>query len=534
MPFKVFGFEIARSSEAKKQEKLKDKTFVTPTNDDGAMTVESGAYGSYVDLDGSIRNEFQLITKYREMSLYPECDSAIDDVVNEAIVMDDNEPPVAIDLTNIDQPEKIKKKIAEEFRNICKILDFNNQAYEIFRKWYIDGRIYYHVVIDEKNKKKGILDLKYIDPRQIRKVRVVEKKDENGVEISEIKDEFFVYNSKGIYIDNGYGLIIQDDAVNNLQGIKIKNDSVAFCHSGITDKYSKTVFSHLHKAIKPLNQLKMMEDALVIYRIARAPERRIFYIDVGTMSTNNANQYIKQVMARYREKMVYDVNTGELKSDKRHLSMMEDFWLPRREGTNTTEIDTLPGGENLGQMEDVEYFERKLYESLNVPVSRLEAASGFQLGRTTEIDRDEVKFNKFIRRIRRRFSILFTNLLETQLILKGIIKDTEWEDVKENLYYDFVSDNHFTELKRAEILSERLDRLDRVDSYHGKYFSKEWIMEEILQMSEEERTIMDKQIKSEDEEAEPYAVTLGVKSDGSEEGLPPSPPDLEGDDNNDK
>lgn len=512
MPIDIFGFQIGRKQKEKKEEE-KLKTFVTPTNDDGAITVTSGgAFGQHVDLSGGADTEFQLISKYREMALYPKVDSAVDDIVNSAIVMSENEDPVTIDF-NIDKlPKFIKRntldKISEEFSQIIRLLDFNRKAYDIFRRWYIDGRLYYHVVLDEAEKdengvitrkSKGIKKLEYIDPRQMRKVRVIEKvQDQNGIEVVKIVDEFYIYNSAGIQSNIPTHMLAAQAA--KIEGIKIMPDSIIYIHSGIPNAQANGIISHLHFAIKPLNQLRMMEDALVIYRIARAPERRIFYIDVGNLSTAKAQTHMKQQMANLRNRITYDVNTGEARSDVRHLAMLEDYFIPRQEGSTASEIDTLRGGENLGEIQDVEFFRKNLYEALKVPVSRMDPDSGFILGRSTEISRDEVNFTKFIHRLRLDFGELFTQLLEKQLILKGIVSERDWDILKEDIFFNFTDDNYFTELKNSEILASRVANLVEIDPYVGKYFSEKWVKENVLHQSEEEQRQMAREIKREGSE----------------------------------
>lgn len=519
----IFGFGF-KESPKKKKDKQEIKSFVTPTNDDGAMTVESGgAYGSFLDLNNTTLNEFEQITKYREMALFPEVDSAVDDIVNEAIVMQNNEPPISIDLSMVDGiKERTKKKIEEEFNYICKILNFNDKAYDIFRRWYIDGRIYYHIVINESEysdasgdiikKSQGIKELRYIDPRQIKKVRLIEKiKDETGFERVEIVDEFYIYNPRGLQAE--IPTYLYTPQAQTLQGIRLRPESVLYVHSGILDPFYTSVISHLYKAIKPLNQLKMVEDALIIYRIARAPERRIFFIDVGNLPPHKAQEYINRQMDKYRNKIVYDVQSGEMKNDRRHLNMLEDFWIPRREGSVGSSVETLPGGENLGEITDVEFFQEKLYKALNVPPSRLQPDTGFVLGRSTEITRDEVKFTKFIHRLRIKFSELFDELLRRQLILKGIIEEDDWHDIREKLFYNFTDDNHFTELKKLEILENRLNVLGQADVYVGKYFSEAWIKENILKQSKEEQENMFKEIEdegSDDDYEEERQAMLGI------------------------
>ena len=495
MNFNLFGWELRKSKQEEKKQKA--DSFVLPENQDGAVNVEgvAGAYGAYIDFDGTVKNEFELITRYRELSLLPDVDSAIDDVINEMIVMDGHEEAVKINLTKSKITETVKKKVEEEFSDILTLLDWNNQAYEIARKWYIDGRLYYHLILDESNPQKGILELRYIDPRQIRKVREVKREvdNETGAQLLKVTNEYFTYNTRGMRFNaaNSYGPIATTG------GLKITTDSVCYVHSGIVDKYSASILSHLHKAIKPINQLKMMEDALVIYRIARAPERRIFYVDVGNLPKSKAEDYLRSIMTRYRNKLQYNIETGEIKDDRRFMSMLEDYWLPRREGSQGTSIDTLPGGENLSELADVEYFQKKVYKALNVPLSRMEAQQGFQIGRAAEITRDEVKFSKFIHRIRLRFSHLFDELLEKQLVLKNIVSKDEWDSIKDSILYDFNVDNHYAELKESEILQNRLQVLQTINEYAGKYYSEEWIRKNVLLQSESEISEIDSQIENE-------------------------------------
>ena len=491
MAIKLFGFKIGKDEEEKNV-----KSFVPEKNDDGAVAIAGGGiYGTYVDLEGHIRNDADLIKRYREMALQPECDAAIEDIINESLVFGQSDYPVEIILDGLKQPESIKKKIRDEFYYVMKLLDFNNQGYDIFRKWYVDGKLYYHMMIDEKSPKQGLKEVRYIDPRKIRKVREFKKSKQqllgNVPQNGNQQEEYFIYSNKGFNNDGQ-------------QGLKIASDSICYVHSGITDKDGKLIISHLHKAIKILNQLRMLEDATVIYRISRAPERRIFYIDVGNLPKMKAEQYLREVMQKYKNKLVYDAQTGEIRDDRRFQTMLEDFWLPRREGGRGTEISTLPGGQNLGEIEDVLYFQKKLYKSLNVPISRLESDTGFSLGRASEISRDEVKFAKFISRLRLRFSHLFDKLLETQLLLKGVCTKTEWKMLKEEISYDFISDTYFSELKEAEILKERLSILSDVDGYVGKYFSERWVKKEVLKLTEDEIKEMEKQIAEEgnDEDAD--------------------------------
>jgi hypothetical protein len=510
----LFGFEISRKKQQDQEEK--NKSFALPQNDDGAVTIQSGAYyGTYVDLDGVVRNEIELITRYREMAMQPELETAIDEIVNEAIVNDDSESGVELDTDELKQPENIKKKIREEFDYVLKLLDFGNMGHELFRRWYTDGRLFYHVIIDDKSPAKGIQELRYIDPRRIRKIREIQKaKDtESGMEIIKSMKEYYLYNERGMI-----------GAHSNL-GTKIAIDAVVNVNSGLMDSKRAMVLSYLHKAIKPLNQLRMVEDATVIYRLSRAPERRVFYIDVGNMPTIKAEQYLRDVMAKYRNKLVYDSSTGEIKDDRKHLSMLEDFWLPRREGGKGTEITTLPGGMNLGELEDVKYFEKKLYKALGVPISRLEQQQGFSLGRSTEITRDELKFTKFVNRLRNKFSTLFDELLKLQLVLKKICTEEEWKEFKENIWYDFKKDNNFTELKEAELLQNRITTLQLVDPYVGRYYSMAWVRKNVLQMDDDEIEEIMKQIEEEkaantpvDDQGNP------IPTDEMGNPLPPPPP----------
>jgi hypothetical protein len=494
-PIKLFGFTIGKR-DVVQQQPAEQPSFALPTEalDDGAVTITQNAYyGTYVDLEGAVRNELELITRYREMSNHPELDAAIDDIVNEAITHDVSGRTVDIVLDKLKQPENVKKKISEEFENILKMLNFSNLADDLFKRWYIDGRIYYHVVVDESKPNLGIQELRYIDPRKIRKVREIQKERDpkTGAQIIKSIAEYYVYNDRG--------QTTQTYTAQVNQGVRIATDSIINVNSGLMDAKNTFVISYLHKAIKPLNQLRMIEDAVVIYRLSRAPERRIFYIDVGNLPKGKAEQYLRDIMIKYRNKMVYDASTGELRDDRKHMSMLEDFWLPRREGGKGTEITTLPAGQNLGELEDVKYFQKKLLQSLNVPISRLEPQQGgmIGLGRTTEVTRDEVKFNKFIVRLRNKFSQIFDNALGIQLALKGICTKEEWEQFKDDIYYTYTKDNNFTELRDAELLRERVNMLTTVDPFMGRYFSSEWVRKKILQMSDEEIKAMDKQIKKE-------------------------------------
>lgn len=495
MAVELFGFKIGRADEEEK--KLENvKSFAPPPNDDGSLTIsEGGAFGTTVDLENTAKNEAALITKYREMSQQPEAERAVDDIVNEAIVVDENKSSVELNLDNAELSENIKQTIRDEFYNILALMKFNYKGYEIFRDWYVDGRIYYHIMIDDKNPRLGIQELRNIDPRKIKKVREPKRKDaatsqlQAGVKSSEIfnkkYNEYYLYHPKGIGKQN--------------QGVKIAPDSIAYVHSGLMDVGYSNVYSHLHKALKPLNQLRMLEDATVIYRLARAPERRIFYIDVGNLPKAKAEQYLRDMMVKHKNKLVYDANTGEVRDDRKFLTMLEDYWLPRREGGKSTEITTLPGGQNLGELEDVMYFRRKLYEALNVPVTRMESEGQFNLGRASEITRDELKFSRFIGRLRRKFSDLFFICLEKQILLKGIMSQKEWNQIKDDIYFDFSEDNHFSELKEAEILRERLSILQDVDQYTGKYFSQNWIRKNVLRMSDETVKEIQDEIADEDD-----------------------------------
>ena len=498
MAVKLFGFTLGKKDIVQVQPS-EQPSFALPTEamDDGAVTITQNAYyGTYVDLEGSVRNEIELITRYREMANHPELEMAIDDIVNEAITHDESGRTVDIVLDNLQQPETIKKKISDEFENILKMLNFGNLADDLFKRWYIDGRIYYHIVVDESRPREGIQELRYIDPRKIRKVREIKKDRDPKTNAMIIKSiaEYYVYNDKG--------QTTQTYTSNVNAGIRIAPEAVINVNSGLMDAKNTFVISYLHKAIKPLNQLRMIEDAVVIYRISRAPERRIFYIDVGNLPKGKAEQYLRDIMAKYRNKMVYDASTGELRDDRKHMSMLEDFWLPRREGGKGTEITTLPGGQNLGELEDVKYFRTKLLQALNVPISRMEPQQGgmIGIGRTSEVTRDEVKFTKFIVRLRNKFSQIFDNALKVQLVLKGICTAEEWEEFKEDIYYNYKKDNNFTELRDAELLRERLGLLQTVDPYIGRYYSMAWVQKNVLQMDEDEIKKMKKEIAKEEEQ----------------------------------
>ncbi len=500
---KLFGFSIQPNEEPAKSV----VSPVPPSQEDGNDNyLTSGFFGSYVDLEGVFKTEFDLIKRYREMSLHPECDSAIEDIIQEAIVTDTNDSPVEIELSNLNASDGIKKTIRQEFKNIKDLLDFDKKSHEIYRNWYVDGRVYYHKVIDLENPKQGILELRNIDAVKIRKVRQKIVNPEVAANPQAVKGtalqydwgdyvEYYIYQPKGF---SGSMTMphnsASDFSTNN--GIKIASDSIATVNSGVMDLNKKYSLSFLHKAIKSLNQLRMIEDSLVIYRLSRAPERRIFYIDVGNLPKVKAEQYLRDVMARYRNKLVYDASTGEIRDDKKHMSMLEDFWLPRREGGRGTEITTLPGGQNLGELKDVEYFRKKLYNSLNLPPSRLtDDNKAFNLGKSTEILRDELKFSKFIGRLRKRFSRLFHDILKTQLILKGVIAPEDWEDMEEHIQYDFLFDNHFNELKKQEMMMQRITLVTQMDPFVGKYFSTEYIRRQVLMQTEKEYKEIDKQMR---------------------------------------
>ena len=480
----LFGFKFERIKDSKGAEKI-----TPPTADDGTIDVAGGGFfGQILDTDGRERTEQDLIRRYRDIAQQPECDSAIEDIVNEGIVSNERDQAVSVILDSLPYTNAIKKKVREEFDNVLRLMDFDTRGHDIFRRWYVDGRIFYHKVIDKKSPRKGIVDLRYIEPRKIRKVRELQKDVKAGTSVELIKkvEEYYIYNEKGLYTQGGTN-----------EGMKISGDSIAYCPSGLVDQNKGHVLSYLHKAIKPVNQLRMIEDALVIYRISRAPERRIFYIDVGNLPKIKAEQYLKDVMNRYRNKLVYDASTGEIRDDRNHMSMLEDFWLPRREGGRGTEITTLPGGSNLGEIDDIQYFQKKLYKSLNVPISRMDSENGFSLGRASEITRDELKFTKFVQRIRKKFTPLFTDILKTQLLLKGIIAPEDWDMMQEHIQYDFLQDGHFAELKDAELLNDRIQTLDSIQSYIGTFFSKEYVLKKVLRMNDAEIAEMNDQIRKE-------------------------------------
>ena len=502
--FSLFGFTIARAKS--EDEAAVEQSFSPPTNDDGALTITSAAYyGTYVDLDGTAKNEVELISRYREMAMQPEIEAAIDDIVNEAICQDDDGKNIKIIMDELKQPEKIKNAIRAEFNTVLRMLNYKSLAHDIFRRYYVDGRMFYHIIIDREKPTEGIKELRYIDPRKLRKVREIKKKkdERTGVEVMDLVNEYYIFNDKVTTgSSSNFGPV----------GVRITTDSIISVVSGLMDSRRAVVLSYLHKAIKQLNQLRMIEDATVIYRISRAPERRIFYIDVGNLPKLKAEQYLRDIMVKYKNKLVYDANTGEVRDDRKFLSMMEDFWLPRREGGKGTEITTLPGGQNLGELEDVKYFEKKLYKALNVPVSRLNPeTSGFSLGRSTEITRDEVKFAKFVERLRNKFADLFEQALRVQCVLKGICTDQEWEEFKNYIHFDFIKDNNFTELKDAELMKERLTLLGAVDPYTGRYFSQAWIQRNVLRLNDDDIKLM--QSEMDDEKEEGLGLPVGVMND---------------------
>jgi hypothetical protein len=491
----LFGFEIKRARRNGSRDDEKLQSIVPPVDDDGAgyVTAAGAHYGTYVNLgeDNKVKDDAQLIHQYRAVSHHPEVDAAVEDIVNESITTSDTQSSVSLNLDEIKISDSIKKQITEEFEEILQMLRFQEMGHDIFKRWYIDGRLYYHLVVDESSPKLGIQEIRPIDAVKTRKVKQVkkEKDPKTGASIVKKVDEFYIYQDLGDSNKSG--------TTGTNQGIRLSPDSVCYVTSGLLDEQRKRVVSHLHKALKPINQLRMMEDSLVIYRLARAPERRIFYIDVGNLPKGKAEEYMKNIMAKYRNKLVYDASTGAIRDDRKHMSMLEDFWLPRRSDGRSTEITTLPGGENLGQIDDIIYFQKRLYRSLNVPINRLEQESQFSLGRSTEITRDELKFQKFIDRLRARFNGLFMDILKKQLILKNIITEEDWNDWSNDLYVEYARDNHFTELKEAEILRERLQTLDQMQQHVGEYFSKEWVMKNVLYFTDDEMKEMKKQIEDE-------------------------------------
>ena len=538
---RLFGFSIEDTE--KKSTSIVSP--VPPNNEDGVDNyIASGFYGQYVDIEGVYRNENDLIRRYREMAIHPECDGAIEDVVNEAIVSDLYDSPIEIELSNVNASDKLKKAIRNEFKYIKEILDFDRKSHEIFRNWYIDGRLYYLKVIDMKKPEEGIKELRYIDPLKMRFVRQEKKNKQNDVNYVNLKngandakivspeiEEFFMYTPGAKYPTQ---TLSGNRAAQT--AIKIAKDSIVYCSSGLVDRNKGSVLSYLHKAIKALNQLRMIEDSLVIYRLSRAPERRIFYIDVGNLPKVKAEQYLKEVMSRYRNKLVYNAQTGEVRDDRKFMSMMEDFWLPRREGGRGTEITTLPGGQNLGELADIEYFQKKLYRALNVPESRIASDGGFNLGRSSEILRDELKFSKFVGRLRKRFAQMFNDMLKTQLILKNIVSPEDWEKLSDHIQYDFLYDNQFAELKESEMLTERLNILATIEPFIGKYYSNEYVRRKVLRQTDAEMIEIDEQIEQEIKDGiipDPAAVDpiTGEPLDtgGGDLGAPVTEPDLEAD-----
>ena len=508
----LFGFSFKK----KLTDKDRAPSPIAPSSEDGATSyIAGGYYGQYLDLDGNFKTEYDMVKKYREMAMHPEVDSAIEDIIHEAIVADKNDSPVHVNLDNLEVSDTVKNLIRDEFEYIKNLFAFDGKAHEMFRRWYIDGRLYYHKVIDLDDPAKGILEVRYIDPSKIKKVRQINKPktaDEFMKYDFGKSEEYFIYNPKGL----------NNTSANS--GIKIAKDAITYVTSGIMDTNRNIVLSYLHKGIKVLNQLRMIEDSLVIYRISRAPERRIFYIDVGNLPKVKAEQYLRDMMAKHKNRLVYNAATGEVRDDRKFMTMLEDYWLPRREGGRGTEITTLPGGQNLGEMEDVNYFQKKLYRALNVPVSRLEPETGFSLGRSAEINRDELKFQKFITRARMRFSMLFEKIMEKQLVLKEIMTLEEWNEIKDHMRYDFMEDNHFTELKENEIMQERVNMLNNVDPYMGRYFSQKWAKKNILRMTDEEIEQMEQEIQDEQDagsihpEIEPAGQQAGDPDDPDAEG----------------
>jgi hypothetical protein len=524
MAVSLFGFELVRKKE---QDPAQNPAIATPQDDDGAYVVGSGAiggyYGTYLNLDTAFKNENELISRYRAMAMQPEIEQAVDDIVNEAIIHDKKGKSVEIIMDDLQVDDNVKDLIREEFKNVLRMLDFSNSGSDIFRRWYVDGRIFYQVQIDEKNPMSGILGLIYLDPRKIRKVKAVQKKKDprTGVELVDSVQDFYVFNDKA----TNQGTAVISSPVDN--SLKIAPDAVVNINSGLMDVSRNLVLSYLHKAIKPLNQLRMIEDAIVIYRLSRAPERRVFYIDVGNLPKMKAEQYLKDIMTKFRNKIVYDANTGEVRDDRRFMSMIEDFWIPRRGEGKSTEITTLPAGQNLGELSDVKYFEQKLYKALNVPISRLEPSQAFTLGRSSEITRDELKFSKFIDKLRSKFCTLFDELMKRQLALKNIASPDEWEQIKEYIHYDFLEDNNFTELKEADLISNRVMLLNSMTPFIGTYYSMQWVRKNVLQMTEEEIKQMQAEIAEDQQEMMAIAAVEGQKamlSQGQAELNTQSPP----------
>ena len=492
----LFGFEIRRAVDPQ-EEQDKQPAFAPEIKDDGAVVVAAGgAYGTYVDLQGAARTEAELVTKYREMSMHPEVERATDDILNEAIVLEDKEKIVQINLDDTKLSNNIKKLITTEFESVLTLLDFNKSAYDIFKRWYVDGRMYYHIIIDITKPNEGIKELRYIDPRKLRKIREIKRKRDKQSQVTQTQtvQEYFIYNEKGF--QNKAGEVGTATAV---QGLKIAPDSIIHTTSGVLDPMNTVVLSHLHKAIKPLNQLRALEDATIVYRISRAPERRIFYIDVGNLPKMKAEQYMRDMMQRHKNKVVYDSSTGEIRDDRKFMTMLEDYWLPRRDGSRGTEITTLPAGQNLGELADVEYFQKKLYESLNVPATRLQQDGAFIFGQDQEVSRDEIKFSKFIDRLRMRFNHLFLEALKKQLLLKNVMMEEDWEAIESNIKFDYTKDNYFEQQKSTTVMRDRLTTLDQLQPYIGKYYSNEWVRKHILYQSDEEIEEMDEQSMAEQE-----------------------------------
>ena len=487
----LFGFEFK-----KRVPEEPPVSFAPEANEDGAVVVAAGgAYGTYVDLEGTARTEAELVTRYRDMSLTADIDRAVEEIVNEAIIQESDSKIVDLNLENVQYSDEVKKIILAEFNNVKNLLDFEGRAYEIFKKWYVDGRLYYHVIIDESNPSLGIKELRQVDPRKIRKVRENKKKkhDKTSAVVTQTAKEYFIYNEKG-YNAQGIG---SGAAAYSAVGVKIAKDAIVHCTSGLMDNNGSMVLSYLHKAIKPLNQLRVLEDATVIYRISRAPERRIFYIDVGNLPKMKAEQYLRDMMVRHKNRLVYDASTGEVRDDRKFMTMLEDYWLPRREGGKGTEITTLPGGENLGKMEDVEYFQRKLYQSLNVPVTRLQSEQTYSIGRATEITRDEVKFSKFINRMRAKFSQLFLKCLEKQLVLKGVVTVDDWKNISQSIKFDYSKDNYYEELKETDVMNARIGLANQLAPFIGKYYTNDWVRRNVFKQSDEDMTMMNEAITAE-------------------------------------
>jgi Bacteriophage T4-like portal protein (Gp20) len=513
-PIKLFGFTIQRDGKEEAGEQPVINSVVSPALDDGAVNITSGAhYGIYVDLDGSYRSEVDLLSKYRTMAMQPEMENAIDDIVNEAIVHDERGKCVQIELDELDQPDNIKTMIRDEFENVLKLLDFHRYGADIFRRWYVDGRAYWNVTINPDNPRDGIQQLTFIDPRRIRKIRnITKEKNDEGVDVIKKIEVFYLYNEK--IVNNN---VQTPQIIGNFSGgVKLSEDSVIHLTSGLFDPAKSVVLSYLHKAIRPMNQLRFIEDATVIYKVTRAPERRVFYCDTGNLPRAKAEAYMKDLMTKFRNKLTYDASTGQVMDDRKHLSMLEDFWMPRRSGDKSTEITTLPAGQGFDNMDSVLYFEKKLYRALQVPVSRMESNQGFSLGKTDTITRDEIKFNKFIQKLRNRFSNLFDELLMRQLTLKGVCTLEEWDQFKQDCHYKFVMDNNFTELKEAELITNRVNTLILLTPYVGEYFSKRWVQENILQLDEDEIKKMEKEIKSEQDK-------LAKDAEDAADGAPPNP-----------